>query len=231
MMTDACAHLCSPVQNCLALFEANTDAPSESSDYFAGMGLGLGVAEGDGGDGMAGGSGGGDDDEADTDPFAGLDIGEIECANFHDNLEAGGVLDGKSAIWRAPEDYGSLRCATAMLERAVLEREVRGSLQATHPAKEHLERALALGVDNAEVAQSAKMLELEAQRQAAEGRTADTAADLRKSAAANDVLVAELDVARREAASRHDTHTEEYDALLVFYFVFTNRISGRQRHC
>ncbi len=179
------------------------EALEENRDYFEGMGLRLGVAEGEGG-------GEREEDPKDADPFADLDVGEIECANFHDNLEGGGVLDGRSAIWRAPEDYGSLRCAATMLERAVLERQVRGALEATHPQKSELDRALALGVDNAEVAQSSKMLELDSQRRAAEGRTSATAGELLEAAAANDKLAAELAVAREEAASRHDAHTESY---------------------
>ena len=97
-----------------------------------------------------------------------------------------------------------------MLERAVLERQVRGALEATHPSKEELERALRFGVDNAEVAQSKKMLELDAQRQDAETRNTAALDNIKEAKRANEDLAEQLALARSDAQSKHDAHSESY---------------------
>ena len=75
-----------------------------------------------------------------------------------DPRRAGNVEKGKGTMWaniglsqfhlpvgdaEVVDGHMGLRCAATMLERAVLERQVRGALEATHPQKSELDRALA----------------------------------------------------------------------------------------
>lgn len=105
-------------------------------------------------------------DFADEEP----NMAMVPCMNFHNALEAGHVLEERAAVWRCPDSLGAVLSSARMLEVSVRERQLKGQLEATHPEPAILKAATALDLDNAEVAQSSKMLQLALDRKGAVDR-------------------------------------------------------------
>lgn len=135
--------------------------------------------------------------------------------NYHVSLEQGGVLEEKAAIWRAPDSYGSLVSAVRMVERSVKEHQLKGLLEATHPEPSILEDALSRDLDNAEVATSAKMLELKVQRTEAVDAMVAAQQALQVELDANDGLKQAAQQAREEQEQAAGAHVESYADLKI----------------
>lgn len=135
--------------------------------------------------------------------------------NYHVSLEQGGVLEEKAAIWRAPDSYGALVSAVRMVERSVKEHQLKGLLEATHPEPSILEDALSRDLDNAEVATSAKMLELKVQRREAVDAMVLAQEALQVELDANDGLKQAAQQAREEQEQAAGAHVESYADLKI----------------
>jgi len=137
----------------------------------------------------------------------------VTARNYHESLEVGSVLEEKAPVWRAPDSYGALMTAVRMVERSVREHQLKGLLEATHPERSHLTAALAGDLDNAEVAQSSKMLRLGDDRRAAKEAMDYAESALLKEKMDNQRLRAEIAKAQADLVSAAGMHVESYADL------------------
>mmetsp|Transcript_74461 Transcript_74461/g.149864 ORF Transcript_74461/g.149864 Transcript_74461/m.149864 type:complete len:613 (+) Transcript_74461:34-1872(+) len=140
-------------------------------------------------------------------------FGLVSCANFHQALQEGRVLEEKASVWRVPDSLGSVLSAARMLEVSVRERQLTDQLEATHPEPSSLKAALALDLDNAEVAQSTKMLQLAQDRKGAVDRKGEAERELQEQVGKNQVLLDRISSMQEQVEVQAGLHVDSYADL------------------
>jgi hypothetical protein len=138
---------------------------------------------------------------------------KVAARNYHESLEQGSVLEEKAPVWRAPDSYGALVTAVRMVEKSVREHQLKGLLEATHPERSHLTAALSGDLDNAEVAQSAKMLRLGDDRKQAKEAMDYAEHTLLREKMDNQRLRTEIAKAQADLVAAAGMHVESYADL------------------